>query len=231
MIKRLKVKKESINSFYDSIADQYENQLTDLDGEARIEIAGIFTNLVRDAVVLDFGGGTGLDLTWELKTQREIIFIEPSLGMRNIARQKFEQDRQIRFVDKGLNVMEWSDGQLPVAEKVDGVLANFAVLNCIDDISFFFEKIKLVCQENARLVVTIIDPRLPAMVKNYSLLSAFRLSLRGKLTILNKSNEVYHETFLHSIGAIRRAAKRHFKIQSIHEIRSANFVAVCLQKK
>jgi len=76
------------------------------------------------------------------------------------------------------------------------VLANFAVLNCIEDIGCFFERIALVCKRNCPLVVIVINPGFVPMTRNYSTFAAFRLLYNNKLTILNNHEGIYHETYL-----------------------------------
>lgn len=225
------VKKESINSFYNSIAETYEGQLTDLDKQAREEIARLFSSQVHKGIVLDFGGGTGLDLPWLLTSQSRIFFIEPSSAMRRVAIEKFKHEERITFLEDGLDFTQWTEDQLPIKERADGVLANFAVLNCINDIDSYFEKIAFLCRENCHLMVIVIDPRYRAMIRNYSITSALRLLYRERLTILNKNKGVYHETYLYTLRAIRKAARKYFVFKSWQPIGFSNFIAVSLIKR
>jgi SAM-dependent methyltransferase len=225
------MKKESVNSFYNSIAHAYENQLTDLDQMAREEIARLFNRYVHKGIILDFGGGTGLDLPWLLISQHRIIFAEPSFAMRAAAKKKFGQNSRIVFLEEELDFTRWSEEHLPFVEKVDSVLANFAVLNCIENMDCLFEKIALIGKKYCHLIITIIDPRFMPIMRNYSILSALRLIYFGKLIILNNNNGIYHETHLHTIAAIKKASHTFFEFESVQAIEFSNFVTICLRKK
>ena len=223
-------KRESIISFYDSIADKYDHQLTEDDKKAREEISTIFRENVPQGTVLDIGCGTGLDLPWLLSSGYDVIALEPSDMMRNIAMKKYSGER-VHFVEKNLNFKLWSEQQLPFDKKLDGLLANFAVLNCIKDVRKFFDKAALLCKPNAHAVITIINPVFASIVRNYSPIVALRLVFSNSLTILNKNEGIYHETYLHTITAIRRACQKDFDIKSITPISFSNFMAMTLSRK
>ena len=57
-----KINIESVNSFYDAVAKDYDSHMTDNDKKARERVGQLFRQYVSKGNVLDFGGGTGLDL-------------------------------------------------------------------------------------------------------------------------------------------------------------------------
>jgi ubiquinone/menaquinone biosynthesis C-methylase UbiE len=223
--------KESIHSFYESIAKEYDGQLTSNDTKARKEIAQLFDDQLTGGTVLDFGGGTGLDLPWLLASQKKIFFLEPSSSMRAVAKEKFRNTPGVEFLENRLDFNAWSAEKLPFNEKVKGVVANFAVINCIKNIDLFFEKISLVAEKDSSMMITIIDPRFHAVMKNYSILTALRLFVSGTVTILNRNKDMYHETYLHSLDTFRRAAQKYFQINSIITVSFSDFIVIALKKK
>lgn len=67
----------SAKEFYNEIADQYDDQLSiDKDKLIRSDVETYVKKYFGSGVVLDFGGGTGLDLSWLL--QAELRFTSPS---------------------------------------------------------------------------------------------------------------------------------------------------------
>jgi hypothetical protein len=217
-------------SFYNAIAETYNSFLTDQDEVTRKTVREIFETHVVCGPVIDFGGGTGLDIPWLLNTYK-VYFIEPSEGMRAKVPGAFTSSVNFSLIETDIDFRLWSPDKLPVPEKVNGVLANFAVLNCIDDLSVFFEKISLVMNPQARLVVTVIDPVFSAVVNNYSLKSAVMVSLLGILKIFNRHNGVYHPTFIHSLKALQKHAAPFFLFESHVVPPGSNFRVLIFQRK
>ena len=72
--------------YYNAIANEYNDMVdTDADRIVREKVANKFCSIVKASVVLDFGGGTGLDLEWLASNNHTIFFCEPSAGMRGKA--------------------------------------------------------------------------------------------------------------------------------------------------
>jgi SAM-dependent methyltransferase len=226
-------KLESSTAFYDAIAKDYEACMTPSDQTIRETVANIFKRVVGDGKVLDFGGGTGLDLPWLINNNYQVFFLEPSPKMRLIAEETVTNCFTLgkpRFVEK-TNIQEWSPENLPFSEKMDGVIANFAVLNCMESPAAFFKKIALVCNPQCTVLITVLDPRFQMMYKNYSMLSALRLFVYGKLKILNKHKEVYHETHVHSILSLKNASRGFFSLKFCEPIQSSSFTVLIFSRK
>src|SRR5664279_1317040 len=72
--------------YYNAIANEYNDMLDkDPDRIIRAKVANTFCSIVKSSAVLDFGGGTGLDLEWLAGNNHTIFFCEPSTGMRERA--------------------------------------------------------------------------------------------------------------------------------------------------
>ena len=52
----------------------------DADKIVRAKVANKFCDIVKDGGVLDFGGGTGLDIQWLTNKNFAVFFCEPSAG-------------------------------------------------------------------------------------------------------------------------------------------------------
>ncbi|MEN0052185.1 MAG: class I SAM-dependent methyltransferase [Mucilaginibacter sp.] len=136
--------KENI-TFYNEIATDYD---AILDKESsnetvRKSVREKFTNTVKNGWVLDFGGGTGRDLDWLVKDQYQVVFCEPSEGMRNkaIEHHKGATPEQIIFLNNDqIDFSQWHN-KSPFDTKVDAILSDFAVLNCIGDLDLLFKNL------------------------------------------------------------------------------------------
>lgn len=221
---------ESVNAFYDAIAGDYNTYVTDSDRQLRESVKNVFTSYVPAGPVLDFGGGTGLDLPWLLKRNYSVYFLEPSVNMRTIARKNNPSRENLVFIEENTDFAKWLETHLPVQEKMRGVLANFAVLNSFDNLSLFFEKIALVAAGDCYIVATVIDSRPQKIVKTYSLFSAFRLLYKSKITIQNKFRGVYHDTYIHSRRSFIEASGQHFNLKAYIPLDFSGFSLLIFQR-
>ena len=74
-------------AFFDEFAKNYNSILEQNNSNKiiRQRVAEKFCNSVEPGLVLDFGGGTGLDLSWLTGNEFKIFFCEPSSRMRQHA--------------------------------------------------------------------------------------------------------------------------------------------------
>src|ERR1700676_5350087 len=149
-------------SYYNEIAADYDAILNKDSSNTiiRNKVAAKFISLVNGGSVLDFGGGTGQDLGWLLQNDYKIIFCEPSAAMRQIAIEwsKGEfPDAGISFFDDNKSDFRSWNAKFPFDQKVNAVLANFAVINCIPDIEFLFEKLALAMDPGGIVIALILD--------------------------------------------------------------------------
>ena len=164
-------------SYYNSIAGQYNNMVDkNSDKAVREKVANRFCSIVQNAAVLDFGGGTGLDLKWLAENNNQIFFCEPSKAMREIAISTCKNllTQNIIFLDDlTADFRQWKR-HLPFVEKADAVLANFAVLNCIPDIELLFQNLGPFIKDGGNIIALILT-------KNFKrrLMSNFKSALRS----------------------------------------------------
>lgn len=204
-----------MNDFYNSIANEYNGHMTESDHRVREQVHHLFKQNVATGNVMDFGGGTGLDLPFLTANNYSVFFVEPSEGMRSVAKAN-NTSKGVEFIESNVDFTKWDQSNLPFHGKVNGIIANFAVVNCIEDISSLFEKFALISADNCSAVVTVID---------YSFIFKFRLIFASKLTILNKS----HTTYIHSLRSLKKAAGKYFELQSITQ--ASNFVVLIFRKR
>src|SRR5689334_15667174 len=122
--------------FYDVIADDYDSYVEEIPSaaETRKEIAEIVLKNIRKGNLLDFGGGTGLDLDWLTAHEFQIFFCEPSQKMREKAMlrnsEKLHSEKITFLQGQQSDFRNWP-AHPPFEKKMDAILANFAVLNNI----------------------------------------------------------------------------------------------------
>lgn len=223
-----------VSSFYDRIAQEYNRQLdTARDERVRRYVADIFTRTVFGESVLDFGGGTGLDTPWLTKHYNRVYFLEPSSQMRNVAMKGSPQTsgKNILFIEDNLDFNRWSSDHLPFQEKVDGILANFAVVNCIADISLLFEKISLVSKPGGYFLCTVLNVRRFPILKNYPFRTFIKALLGRTPEISNNYKGFGHLTYLHSIRSLKNFSKEYFHWIQYIPIKNSPFALVVLKKK
>jgi len=227
-------KTESVSSFYNAVADDYDNHMTASDKRVRETLSFIFRNHVSSGGILDFGGGTGLDLAWLRDLGYRVYFLEPSFNMRAIAKKKVVPSAGLNdpmFIEDNTNFCTWTAEHSPIPEKLQGVLANMGVLNCIEKLDIFFEKMAGICNKKGHIIATVLDSRPGVMFKQYSIFTVLRLFFTGKVKILNEYKGTYHETYVHSIKSIRKASDNYFEIKSCQRLAFSAFTVLILFKK
>src|SRR5579863_9383048 len=136
--RNVQISKQNI-SYYNEIAENYDTILNENENNKIIRetVADRFSSLVKAGCVLDFGGGTGRDLGWLIQHPYQVLFCEPSATMREIAihrvSKEFPDARISFFDDSKSDFRNWND-IFPFERKVDAIIANFAVINCIPDV-------------------------------------------------------------------------------------------------
>jgi len=223
-------------SYYDMMASQYDSILN-VDKKnisIRNRVAEFFVSQVKYGHVVDFGGGTGLDLNWLAKQQYNISFCEPSEAMRmraiNRCRAAFPDSPIVFLESYQSNFRTWS-AEFPFRQKVNAVLANFAVFNCIPDIRMLFEKLALVLSPGGTIVALVLDAS-PAR--------KLRANFKGTIgSVLTNKPVGFHIDFngerqlvnLYSSLEIRKAARDHFHLVLHKRLSGLGFNLIHLIKK
>ena len=222
----------SSTSFYNSVAKDYNSHQTKSDSYVRNYVMKKFLNNIPNGNILDFGGGTGLDLPWLLSPKCNVHFLEPSSNMRTLAKIAIsENSQQPVFIKANIDFKNWTPDTLPFDAKMNGILANFAVLNCIKDIDCLFEKMALVCDRDCKVLATVLDTRAIRMLNTYSLKVAVKRFFKRPLETDTKYNCVTQQTYLHTLSNYKSASRKHFNFISYTSIRASPFALLILSKK
>jgi SAM-dependent methyltransferase len=145
-------------SYHDEVAEEYDaimdshqpNQLI------RQRVREKFCSLVPQGRVLDFGGGTGLDLGWLTASGYEVVFCEPSVAMRMRAIESSGATGKVRFLEGGQTDFSTWEHTLPFNEKVDAILSDFGPLNYIPDIGQLFSNLSRVIRAGGCCVLLVL---------------------------------------------------------------------------
>ena len=223
-------------SYYDEIAADYDailkKDVTNL--EVRKKVAEKFTSLVKAGSVLDFGGGTGQDMGWLSMHHYNIFFCEPSNGMRQIAMNRSEKDfadAKIYFVDQNKTDFRKWEVVIPFESKVDAVLANFAVFNCIPDIELVFKNLSVVLNPGGIIIAVIL---------NSSLRKRLRSNLKGTIQSLFNGeavkiridhNGLQQQVYFHTCNAIKKASSDNFEFKHVERLHGSDFLLIHLIRK
>lgn len=221
-------------SYYDGIAAEYDAIMYKdaANSLVRAKVAKMFTSLVRDGVILDFGGGTGQDLEWLLQYYN-VIFCEPSPTMRRVAIERDKASHpygNITFLNDDQTDFRTWNTVFPIDLKLDAILANFAVINCVPDIDLLFEKLAWVIKPGGVFVALILDRSVRDKLKlnvRGTLWSAlfgsavsFRIEHNGKPQIV----------YIHSVKAIKRAISGRFEYKYAEQLQGSGFRLIQLER-
>jgi SAM-dependent methyltransferase len=170
--------------------------------------------MVSGKYVLDFGGGTGNDLQWLIQSGFKVYFCEPSKGMREIAMNNFQKSiwtNEIIFLDdEGSVFQKWENNNIPFEYQVDGILANFAVLNSIKQLEQLSEKLALVSKQNTRLIISVLDFKLKKIYSR-DIFKIARLYFSGHgLVTKVKDNDCQMVVYLHTKTKLIKSFKKYF---------------------
>lgn len=214
-------------SFYNAIAEEYDAILEKEDSNriVRQKVEARFRDTVKEGWVLDFGGGTGQDMEWLIHHRYNVIFCEPSGGMRSKAIQHnndiLRSDRIIFLEDAEADFTGWSR-ELPFDRKVDAVLSNFAVLNSIGDIDLLFRNLSLVLKPRGHLFALVLN----------SGASGRRLPFRRQPRKMQvKYKQHAQSVFLHPEKAIRKGSAAWFEFCGSEPIDGSGFSLIHLTRK
>lgn len=223
-------------AYYDEIADQYDTLLTQEAANTlvRQRVKAQLLQVLPSGTVLDFGGGTGLDLDWLTAHPYKVIFCEPAAGMREKAIRHSQEsfpDKPIQFLqDTQTDFTRWQ-AQRPFPQQVDAILANFGVLNAIPDIGLLFRNLSLVTQPGGHCFAVILDRPFKKMWQWHRRHTVGSLLL-GRPFVMYVWHNGYRQTvYVHTAKAIQRAAAPYFALRHCELIAGTSFLLLHLVKQ
>ncbi|MGH2565714.1 MAG: class I SAM-dependent methyltransferase [Ginsengibacter sp.] len=221
-------------SYYNDIAPQYNTMVDkDSDKSVRQKVADKFLNICKNATVLDFGGGTGLDLEWLSESNFKIFICEPSKAMREIAiaKNKILANQNVIFLDDAATDFRQWNHVLPFEEKANAVLANFAVLNCIPDIELLFSRLALIIKPQANIIALALTKDLKKLCRT-NFKSFFRSFIYNEPLSINIQYQNHQQTvYIYSVPEIIKASKNDFIFCSSERLHSSDFTLIHLMRK
>jgi ubiquinone/menaquinone biosynthesis C-methylase UbiE len=229
------MKTESENIlYYNAIANEYNDMLDkNQDKVVRKKVADKFCNVVKGGGVLDFGGGTGLDIQWLTDKGFTVFFCEPSSGMRERAIEDHSNlsKGKITFLNTSSTDFRQWHSQLPFVEKVDAVLSNFAVLNCIPHIELLFASLALVIKPGGNMIALVLTKKFKNnLKKNFqNMLKSFIYS--GPVTLNIRHKKHGQTVYVYSIKEIKKASAKHFIFCGSEIIPASGFTLIHLKRK
>jgi ubiquinone/menaquinone biosynthesis C-methylase UbiE len=221
-------------SYYDIIAEEYDSILGKTDARARNKVKQKFTSVTPAGIVLDFGGGTGLDLHWLADFHTKVYFCEPSEGMRSYAlkrAQKLGIETKVQFLKADENNFKNWKQLHPIPEKIDAVLANFAVVNCIDDINLMFENLASVLKPGGNLIALVLENRIKKILKKNPV-SVLKHRLLNKPLVASALYKGYsHTAHIYSNKSLLASSQKYFEWISQDYLDEDRFSLIHLKRK
>jgi 2-polyprenyl-3-methyl-5-hydroxy-6-metoxy-1,4-benzoquinol methylase len=202
--------------YYDNISLKYDDTLNSnqINTKIREEVKQYFLKNVKGKYVLDFGGGTGKDVEWLTKNGFTVYFCEPARRMRELAIKIFHKSGlsgEVIFLNDENSVYQnWISNDHPFEHKVNGILANFAVLNSIKRIEILSEKLALITHPGAHLIVSVLAVRLNKIFSR-DFLVIFKLYLTGNgLATIVKDEDHQMIVYMHTKKKLVKSLNKNF---------------------
>lgn len=223
-------------NFYNEVANSYNSILdkTESNNLIRQKTAAKFCSVVDKGWVMDFGGGTGLDMEWLIINGYKIFFCEPSQGMRQEAINHFNinlQNSNVIFLE-GCNTdfISWKE-TMPVFSKVNGILANFGVINNISNLHLLFKNFNRVLIDEGHVILLALDEHY-GIKNNRNVLRHFFDSIFKKpVSFFIHQGEHKQIVYLHTIRQIQESSEQFFRCCSIDDFKESGFILIHLEKK
>ena len=215
---------ENNRLYYNEIANSYDAILADDDNNRAIRniVREKFTSIINEGEVLDFGGGTGLDLDWLLAHKYQVVFCEPSEKMRGKAKDRHQNNSPVVFLDNAqTDFADWHRQQ-PFLIKRDAVLSDFAVFNCIENIDLLFKNLSSVLKSHGHLIVLMLkygdQKSLYWKLKEY-----FKSAILQKPLLINTNYEKHKQiVYVYSLREIKKASFPYFNIKTCERVNGFN---------
>jgi SAM-dependent methyltransferase len=210
-------------AFYNKIAEDYD-VILDEDSSNKVvrkRVREKLTGLIKNGLVLDFGGGTGRDLEWLVSNQFDVIFCEPSEGMRQKAIDRYNSSNLINHItflenDK-VDFASWHI-EPPVSIKVDAILSDFAVFNCIANLDLLFQNLAQIIKPGGHLVALMLNP-LHEKNPRWKLREYIRSFVSDRPLIKNVGYKGHQQTvYFYSRKNIKKASAPYFDMCGIEPL-------------
>lgn len=149
---------------FDAVAGDYDRSFTNswpgriMRDQVHRHLADVFE---PGAEVLDLGCGTGEDAIWLAQHGVHVTGVDASAAMLAVASRKAvvaSVEDRITLTQADLTCGSWRFARGGSAPKFDGALANFGVLNCVEDRRALAAELAASLRPGAPLVVVVMGP-------------------------------------------------------------------------
>jgi len=223
-------------SYHDQAADSYNKVMAGdpANKDVRQRVKEKFIGLLPPGRVLDFGGGTGLDLDWLTQEGHTVIFCEPSPAMREKAIDHNKRDlenKDIVFLEGDRTDFSTWRKEPPFPQKMDAILSNFGPLNYIPDIGLLFNNLAAVIKPGGHFVLLVLDFSFSRRFR-WHRRNAVRSLIFGRpfLFYIPYEGGQRQTIFVHTLKEIRKAAAPFFNYSSHESIPGFGFMIVHLTR-
>jgi len=202
-------------AYHDQAADSY-NHTMDKNPANKIlreQVKEKLSSLLSSGCVLDFGGGTGLDLEW-LTRRYQVLFCEPSVPMREQAihyNDTILRSDAITFLEGDKTDFTRWDKALPFTQPCDAVLSDFGALNYIPDVELLFRNVGKVLKPGGHFVLMILRLGFKKRMKWHRRNAIASLLFGNQFVMYIPFDNGQRQTvFVHSLKKIRKASAPYF---------------------
>ena len=219
-------------SYYNEVAGSYDSIMHNDQSNkiVRENVKEEFLATVEPGWVLDFGGGTGLDLDW-LTIDYNVIFCEPSIAMREKAIEyntQVLQKSNVIFLESPKTDFTTWPRQRPFSQLVNGVLCNFGVINYIPDIGHLFNSLAGVIKPGGHLLGIILDLSFKKRLK-WHRKNALRSLIFGSTFKMYIPYKEHKQTvFVYTTKEVQNAAGKYFQYQDSPSFTGFDFTLIHL---
>lgn len=227
-----------INSttYYNSIAKEYdalvgaEKTNTDARNFIRKKSTPFF---IKDAHVLDFGGGTGLDIQWLSTLAAHLFFYEPALEMKKFAQERAHKNGllNVTFLPEAF-FTNWRPAVHELKEKqLEVIFSNFAVLNSIHNIEPLFARFAYLLKPDGVMLLTVLNnfPRKKHFGQRVTKILGYLKFLWAFGSFVIQGDK--HSPVIHTHRKIKAAASPHFNFVSSVAVPGSTFTLYIFKRK
>jgi SAM-dependent methyltransferase len=220
-------------SYHNGVAEAYD-QIMDDDPANKVirqKVREKLCGLLPSGRVLDFGGGTGLDMEWLVSHGYEVLFCEPSAAMREKAihyNNTILRSDKITFLDDAVtDFIKW-ERHPPFSQKVDIVLSNFGPLNYIPDITLLFKNLARVIRPGGHMVLLVLQFDFKKRLKSHRRNAITSLLFRRPFVMYIPHKEYLQTVFVHSEKEIKKASAAYFIYAGNESLAALGFTLIHL---
>lgn len=223
-------------SYYNEVAKSYDAIMKQDEKNQIIRglVAQKFVSLVPMGSVIDFGGGTGLDLHWLSKAGYHIYFCEPSVAMREEAIKSnitlLNNDNIIMLKSDQSDFRYWQS-QHRFFQPIDGVLSNFGVINYIPDIHLLFDVMADIIKPGGHFILTMLRLDFKKRFKWHRRNAIRSLLLKKPFKMYIPFKKELQNVFVHTRAEIQIASREYFNYHEFDLLPSIDFVLIDLVRK